>query len=67
MPYTHEQNGVAEHKHRHILETAHAMMVSSFVPHIFWAEAVLTTANLINIIQSSVLTGKTPHERLYSS
>ena len=66
-PYTHEQNGVAENKHRHILETARAMLISSSVPRIFWAEVVLTAVNLINITPSSVLAGKTPHECLYSS
>jgi len=39
---------------------------TSSVPRIFWAEVVLTSVNLI-ITPSSVLAGKTPHERLYSS
>ena len=43
------------------------MRISSFVSRIFWAEAVLTVVNLINITPLSFLAGKTPHERLYSS
>jgi len=66
-PYTHEQNGVAERKHRHVLETAHALLLSSSVLCIFWAAAVLTSVNLIDITPSPVLANKTPHERLYSS
>jgi len=64
-PYTHEQYGVAEQKHHHILETSCALLISSSIPHNFWAKAVLTSANLINIASSPILADKTPHKRLY--
>ena len=65
MP-TDEQNGVVEHENRHILETARVVLISYSVPRTFWAKAILTTVNLINITLPSVLASKTPHERLYS-
>ena len=47
---TSEQNVVAERKHRHIVEIAHSLLLSAFVPSEFWGEVVLTAVNLINTV-----------------
>ena len=49
------QNGVAERKNRHLLETARALLFQMHMPKHFWADAVSTTCFLINRMPSSVL------------
>jgi hypothetical protein len=62
---TPEQNGVAERKHRHIVETARSLLLSAFVPSKFWGEDALTAVSLINTIPSSHSSGLSPFEKLY--
>jgi len=62
---TPEQNGVAERKHRHIVETARSLLLSVFVPSESWGEAILTVVSLINTIPSSHSSGLSPFEKLY--
>jgi transposase InsO family protein len=63
-PYTPQQNGLAERKHRHIIETTRTLLIANQVPKDFWAEAALTATYLINRMPSSSLQNITPIEKL---
>ncbi|RVW81598.1 Retrovirus-related Pol polyprotein from transposon RE1 [Vitis vinifera] len=57
---TPSQNGVAERKNRHLLETARALMFQMKVPKQFWADAVSTACFLINRMPTVVLKDTRP-------
>ncbi len=58
------QNGVAERKNRHLLETARALLFQNKVPKYFWADAVSTASFLINRMPSAVLDDDIPYRLL---
>ncbi|RVW57166.1 Retrovirus-related Pol polyprotein from transposon TNT 1-94 [Vitis vinifera] len=60
-----KQNGVAERKNRHLVETARTILLHSNVPFRFWGDAVLTACYLINRMPSSVLHDQIPHFLLF--
>ena len=64
-PHTHEQNGAIERKHHHIVDMGLSMLYATSLPMNFWDEAFLTTSQIINVLPSSVIKGKTPHELLF--
>ncbi|RVW27977.1 Retrovirus-related Pol polyprotein from transposon TNT 1-94 [Vitis vinifera] len=57
---TPSQNGVAERKNRHLLETVRALMFQMKVPKQFWADAVSTACFLINRMPTVVLKDTRP-------
>ncbi|KAB2632563.1 polyprotein (retrotrasposon protein) [Pyrus ussuriensis x Pyrus communis] len=63
-PYTPQQNGVAERKNRHILETARALLLGASVPKVFWPEAVTYAVYVINRMPSRVVHFQTPFQVL---
>ncbi|KAL0285929.1 UNVERIFIED_CONTAM: Retrovirus-related Pol polyprotein from transposon RE2 [Sesamum angustifolium] len=64
-PYTSQQNGVAECKHRHLLDVARTIMTHMHVPKLYWGDVVLTACYLINRMPSTVLNGDTPYSCLF--
>ena len=65
-PHTPAQNGTAERKHRHLVETALSLLSQAHLPHKFWDEAVSTAAFLINRIPTPLLQNKSPYQVLYN-
>ncbi|KAJ9560393.1 hypothetical protein OSB04_005553 [Centaurea solstitialis] len=64
-PGTSPQNGRAERKHRHILDTVRTLLVSAKCPARFWGEAAFTAVYTINRHPSPILHNKSPYEVLH--
>lgn len=63
--YTPQQNGVSEHKHRHLLEVTRSLMTHMSVPKHHWPEAFLTSCYLINRLPSTSINNKIPFQLLF--
>ena len=64
IPYTPEQNGVAERMNRTLMETACSMMSHAHLPDSYWAEAVATAAYVRNRVPTTAIKEDvTPYER----
>jgi hypothetical protein len=63
-PQTPQQNGIAERKNRHILETARALLIGAHAPPRYWADAVTTSVHLLNRMPSKMLGFQTPLQAL---
>ncbi|GMF22860.1 unnamed protein product [Phytophthora lilii] len=66
VPYTPQQNGLAERMNRSLVEMARCMLYHENVEKKWWAKAVNTAAWIINRIPHSV-TVKTPYEIVYKT
>ena len=62
IPYTSQQNGVAERKNGSLKEMATCMMEAKNFPQIFWAEAIDFASYIHNRVPHKNLDGMTPFE-----
>lgn len=61
---TPQQNGITEHKNRHLLEVGRALIFNMNVPTHLWGDAILTSCYLINRMPTRVLNYETPLQTL---
>lgn len=66
-PYSPQQNGRAERKHRHVTDTGLAMLFGANVPASRWADSFTFFVHIINRLPNPVLQNKSPYELLYNS
>ena len=64
-PCTPEQNGVAERKHRLIIETAHTFLHDANLPGQFWSDAAYATIFIINWLSTPLLDNHPRFEKLF--
>ncbi|KAG7539479.1 Ribonuclease H-like superfamily [Arabidopsis suecica] len=53
-PHTPQQNGVAERKHRHLMELGMSMIFHSNLPQSLWVDAIFTANFLSNLLPTSI-------------
>ncbi|KAL4576014.1 hypothetical protein LXL04_012102 [Taraxacum kok-saghyz] len=66
-PHTPEQNGIAERRHRHIVETGLSLLHHANLPLTFWTHAFQTAVHLINRLPTPILDFKSPYEKLHTT
>lgn len=64
-PYTHEQNGSTERKHRHITEVGLTLLANATMRLCYWGEAFQTIVYLIDRLPTPILNNITPLEKLF--
>ncbi|MCO5554507.1 hypothetical protein L7F22_008036 [Adiantum nelumboides] len=65
MPYTPQQNAVAERKHRSLMEMARCMLKAKSFSHKLWMEAVACAVHVLNRCPTRALKTITPYESCY--
>jgi len=63
--YTPQQNGVAERKNRHLIETTRTLLIHGEVLGHFLGDAILSACYLINHMPSSILKNNIHHSILF--
>jgi len=63
--HSHQQNGSAERKHRHIVEMGISLLAHAGMALNFWDEAFVTAVFIINRLPSKTINHETPLGRLH--
>ena len=63
VPYTPQQNGVAERKNKHFVETARALMAEKNMPHSYCADAISGAVYIMNRTPTASIHDVTPEEK----
>ena len=63
-PHTSQQNGVAEHKHRQLLDITLTLLIEMHVPSYLWSDVLMTAIYLQNRFPFAPLGGAIPLHRL---
>ncbi len=66
-PHTSQQNGVAERKHRHIVDIALTLISQSSLPFQYWSYAFSTAVFLINRLPSINRNSLSPRENIFGN
>lgn len=66
-PHTPQQNGLAERKNRHLVETVRTLLLHMHVPLSYWGDAMLTSCYLINRMPSSSIGNQVSFSILFPS
>jgi hypothetical protein len=64
-PYTPQQNGISERRHRHLVETGLTLLTDAQMPFSYWPYAFQAATYLINRMPTSTMNNKTPFELLF--
>lgn len=64
--HTPEQNGIAERRHIHIVETGLSLLHHAKLPLTFWSHAFQTTTYLIIRLPTLILNNQTPYQHLFN-
>ena len=68
VPYSPQQNGVAERLNRTLIESAKAMLNRANLPKSYWAEAIATASYVKNRVPNSAISNEeTPFQRWYGT
>lgn len=62
-----QQNGVAERKHRHLLDVTRCLLHTMNVPWYYWTVALMNACYLINRMSSSVPNNQVPFRLVFPS